>query len=61
MAQVLDQVKCAGEGTLRLKGWPSAAGDDSDGQAVDVKGLKVLAGTPDGATMPRRCARPWTS
>jgi alanyl-tRNA synthetase len=45
----------------RLKGKLAASqGDDLVSQAVEVKGVKVLAARSKAPT-PRRCATPWTS
>ncbi len=50
LAQVLDQVKALEKEVAQLKGkLASSQGDDLLNQAVDVKGLKVLAARLDGA------------
>jgi alanyl-tRNA synthetase len=50
LAQVLDQVRSLEKELAALKGkLASSQGDELLGQAVDVKGLKVLAATLDGA------------
>ena len=50
IAQVLDHVKALEKEVSALKGkLASSQGDDLMGQAVDVKGVKVLAATLEGA------------
>jgi alanyl-tRNA synthetase len=58
---VLDQLRALEKDITALKGkLASAQGDELLAQAVDVKGLKVLAAVLTAPT-PRRCARRWTS
>ena len=50
IAQILDHVKALEKELARFKSrMASSQGDDLAGQAVDVKGIKVLAATLDGA------------
>jgi alanyl-tRNA synthetase len=62
IAQALEQRPHAGKGSRRSRAsWPPAQGDELLTQAVDVKGLKVLAAHCCPAPTPRPCATPWTS
>ena len=61
-AQVLDQVRALEKELAALKGkLASSQGDELLAQAVDVKGLKVLAATLDGADAQGAARDAWTS
>jgi len=53
VADILDNVRTLEKELARLKAkLASGQGDDLAGQAIDVKGIKVLAATMDGADVP---------